>query len=215
MSRARLLVLGSRNRKKVEELQRLLGPHGFELRTLADFPHAIEVEENGDSFGANAALKAVEQAVHLGHWVLGEDSGLVVDALGGAPGIYSARYSDPGATDERNNDRLLAELGDLPANRRTAHYVCHMTLSDPSGNVLADCEGHCRGRIRQARHGAGGFGYDPLFEIVEYHRTFGQLSPATKAMISHRARASREFVRQILALVRSGGWPMETTAQGS
>ena len=207
MSQPRVLVLGTRNRKKLGELWEFLAPHGFDLRTLADFPDAIEVAEDGDTFAANAALKATQQATLLKHWVLGEDSGLCVDALGGAPGVYSARYSDPGATDERNNDKLLAELRDVPLEKRTAYYVCHMTLSDPAGNVRADCEGHCRGRIRFERFGQGGFGYDPLFEIIECHQTFGELSPAVKAVISHRARAVRLFVPQILALVQSGQWP--------
>lgn len=207
MSQPRVLVLGTRNRKKLGELWELLAPHGFDLRTLADFPDAIEVAEDGNTFAANAALKATQQATLLKHWVLGEDSGLCVDALGGAPGVYSARYSDPGATDERNNDKLLAELRDVPLEKRTAYYVCHMTLSDPAGNVRADCEGRCRGRIRFERFGRWGFGYDPLFEIIECHQTFGELSPAVKAVISHRARAVRLFVPQILALVQSGQWP--------
>ena len=207
MSQPRVLVLGTHNRKKLVELWDLLAPHGFELRTLADFPDAIEVAEDGDTFAANAALKATQQATHLRHWVLGEDSGLCVDALGGAPGVYSARFSDPGATDERNNDKLLAALEKVPLEKRTAYYVCHMTLSDPASLVRADCEGQCRGRIRFERSGQGGFGYDPLFEIVECHQTFGELSPAVKAVLSHRARAVRLFVPQILSLVQSNQWP--------
>src|SRR4051794_25478264 len=186
------LVLGTHNRKKGIELLELLGPWGFRLITLADVPNSIEVEETGETFAANAALKACEQARHLKRWVLGEDSGLAVDALKGAPGVYSARFSGPNATDERNNQLLLEKLGDLPLERRTAHYVCHATLSDPDGNIRAESEGYCSGRIRHAHAGAGGFGYDPLFEIVEYHRTFGELGPAVKAALSHRARAIRE-----------------------
>src|SRR4029077_17689463 len=113
------------NRKKAGELVDLLGPYGFELKTLADFPNAIEVEETGDTFAANAALKATLQARHLGSWVLGEDSGLAVDALRGAPGVHSSRFSGPGATDATNNSLLLAQLSAVPLQRRTAHYVCH------------------------------------------------------------------------------------------
>src|SRR5947209_19687294 len=144
---ARTLVLGSRNRKKLGELAELLEPHGFELKTLADFPAAIEVEETGDTFAANARLKAVEQARHLKQWVLGEDSGLSVDALGGQPGVYSARFSGPGATDERNNALLLEKLRDVPLEKRTAHYTCYAALSDPQGEVRAESTGYCRGRI--------------------------------------------------------------------
>jgi XTP/dITP diphosphohydrolase len=200
------LVLGTRNRKKGEELGELLDPWGFELLTLADLPEAVEIEETGETFAANAALKACEQAKHLHRWVLGEDSGLVVNALGGEPGVYSARYSGPKATDESNNVLLLARLGNTPIERRTAHYVCHAALSDPGGTIRAQIEGECRGRIRFAPAGSSGFGYDPLFEIVEYHRTFGELGPAVKACLSHRARAIRGLIPAMLRLVDSGVW---------
>lgn len=207
MNASRILVVGSRNRKKIGELVELLAPHGFQLRTLADYAHAIDVVEDGESFAENAAKKACQQARLLEAWVLGEDSGLCVEALGGAPGIYSARFSGPGATDASNNERLLTQLMGVPRERRGAYYVCHMTLSDPEGNVRIDCEGRCHGRIREQASGAGGFGYDPLFELAEYHRTFGELSGAVKAVLSHRARATRQFVPQLLGLVAAGGWP--------
>jgi len=201
-----LLVLGTRNEKKRQELAVLLEPLGIQLKTLADFPTAVEVVEDGDSFAANAQLKATVQAKNLGEWVLGEDSGLVVDALGGEPGIYSARFSGPDATDEENNRELLRRLQGVPAEKRTAHYVCHMALSDPQGEVRAESEAYCQGRIRFEAAGSGGFGYDPLFEVPEYHRTFGELGPAVKSVLSHRARAMRAFVPQLKVLVESGGW---------
>jgi XTP/dITP diphosphohydrolase len=203
----RLLILGTRNRKKVEELLPLLEPHGFELMSLAQFPDSLEVEESGDSFAANAALKATVQAKHLKAWVLGEDSGLVVEALGGAPGIYSARFSGPGATDANNNACLLAKLAGVPWEQRTAHYVCHATLSDPAGNVRAEAEDICRGRILFTESGKQGFGYDPLFEVPEYHTTFGDLSLAVKSVLSHRSRAIRALVPKIIQLCRQGEWP--------
>ena len=203
----RILVLGSRNKKKLGELVELLQPYGFELRSLADYPHAVDVEESGDTFAANAGLKATVQAQHLGEWVLGEDSGLCVDALGGRPGVYSARFSGPGATDESNNRQLLKELAGVPLEKRRAHYVCHATLSDPQGVVRAESEGHCYGRILLTEAGSGGFGYAPLFEIPEYHRTFGELSPAVKAVLSHRARAMRGLLPQLIGLIRSDVWP--------
>ena len=203
---ARILVLGSRNRKKLGELAELLEPDGFVLKTLADFPEAIEVEETGETFAANAQLKATVQAKHLRQWVLGEDSGLSVDALGGAPGVYSARFSDPGATDERNNALLLEKLRSVPLDKRTAHYTCYAALSDPDGNVRVESEGICRGRILTTPAGSGGFGYDPLFEIVECHRTFGELSPAVKSVLSHRSRAIRQLVPQVLWLIANGEW---------
>ena len=206
MTDPRVLVLGTNNRKKGVELSRLLEPWGMELRTLADFSHSIEVVEDGDSFAANARLKAVEQARNLEHWVLGEDSGLAVDTLDGEPGIYSARFSGENATDAENNRHLLERLADVPTERRTAGYVCHMTLSDPTGVVRAECEDTCRGRIRFEPVGESGFGYDPLFEVVEYGRTMAQLGPAVKSLISHRGRAVRRFVPMLLELVRQGAW---------
>jgi len=203
---SRLLVLGSRNRKKLGELAELLEPHGLTLKTLADFPDSIEVEETGDTFAANARLKATLQARHLRQWVLGEDSGLSVDALGGAPGVYSARFSDPGATDERNNTLLLEKLKNVPLEKRTAHYTCYAALSDPDGNVRAETEGICRGRILLSPSGSGGFGYDPLFEIVECHQTFGELSSAVKFVLSHRSRAIRQIVPQVLRLINESAW---------
>jgi XTP/dITP diphosphohydrolase len=204
---SRVLVLGSRNRKKLGELAGLLEPHGLVLKTLADFPAALEVEESGDTFAANARLKATVQAKHLQQWVLGEDSGLSVAALNGAPGVYSARFSGPGATDERNNRLLLERLAGVPLEKRGAHYTCYAALSDPEGVVRAESEGHCRGRVLTEAAGSGGFGYDPLFEVVECHRTFGELAPAVKSVLSHRSRAIRQLVPQIIALVESGAWP--------
>jgi XTP/dITP diphosphohydrolase len=206
MKTPQLLVLGTRNRNKVTELAELLRPHGLELRTLADFPHAIDVVEDGQTFAENAAKKAIQQAHELHEWVLGEDSGLVVDALDGAPGVYSARFSGTGATDRSNNEYLLGQLADVPLEKRTAHYVCHMTLADSLGNVRAECEAYCRGRILHQPAGEGGFGYDPLFEVIEYRRTFGQLGLVVKGLLSHRGRAVRRIVPQLVQLVDSGQW---------
>ncbi|MCA9148794.1 MAG: non-canonical purine NTP pyrophosphatase [Planctomycetales bacterium] len=194
-----IVVLGTHNVKKARELHALLEPHRIEVRTLADYPHAIEVVEDGNSFADNARLKATQQAQHLGMWVIGEDSGICVDALQGAPGIYSARFSGPDATDLRNNEELLRQLRDVPAEKRGAHYVCHLTLADPHGKIQAECEEMCRGCIRFAPAGDAGFGYDPLFEILELHRTFGELGPMIKGLLSHRGRAMRQFVRPLLS----------------
>ncbi len=203
----RILLLGTGNRKKGEELARLLAPHGLLLKTLADIPDAMTVVEDGDTFAANARKKASQQARHLGQWVLGEDSGIEVDALGGRPGVYSARYAGEQATDEENNRLLLDELADLPPPRRTAHYVCCAALSDPGGKIRIEHQGQCYGRIRHEPAGEGGFGYDPLFEIPEYHRTFGQIGPEVKRVLSHRGRALRRMLPEILRLAASDDWP--------
>jgi XTP/dITP diphosphohydrolase len=194
------LVIGTRNRKKGTELAELLAPHGFQVVTLADRPDAIDVVEDGDSFAANAALKATQQARHMGRWVLADDSGLEVDALGGAPGVFSARFAGPAATDDENNRHLLQQFGLAPLAKRTARYVCHVTVADPSGAIRAESHDECRGWIRFEPAGANGFGYDPLFEVVEYHRTFGELGPHVKRALSHRARALRAIVPKLLAL---------------
>lgn len=202
----RILVLGTRNAKKRRELTLLLDGTGIIPATLDQFPESIEVDETGSTFAENARLKATLQALQLKQWVLGEDSGLCVDALGGAPGVISARYSGPGADDARNNHALQQALQGVPLERRTAHYVCHMTLSNPQGEVLIDVEEYCHGRIIDSASGSGGFGYDPYFEIPEYHQTFAQLGDAVKSVLSHRARAMRRLLPAIRDLIRSGQW---------
>jgi len=198
------VILGTHNRKKGLELAELLGPADVEVATLADFPNAIDVAEDGRTFAENARLKATRQAEHLGRWVLGEDSGLLVDALDGAPGVFSARFSGPDATDASNNELLLEKLAGVPRERRTAAYVCHMTLADPAGQVRAESEARCRGRILTQPGGTYGFGYDPLFEVIEYHRSFGELGPLVKAALSHRARAARLLLPKLVALIGAG-----------
>jgi len=198
------LVLGTTNAGKLHELHDLLAPLGIPCRSLAGEPRAVEVEETGASFAENAALKAATQATAIGAWVLAEDSGLVVDALGGAPGIYSARFSGAGATDAANNALLMERLAPHRGAARAAHYACHAALADPSGTIVATSSGTCGGLIASSPSGTGGFGYDPLFVVPEYHRTFGELPPAVKAMISHRARALRAMIP---ALVRHLGQP--------
>ncbi len=203
-----LLVLGTHNRKKGVELEKLLQPFGFELKTLADYPNSIEVVEDGDSFEANARLKATQQAQHLNQWVIGEDSGLCVKALNGEPGIHSARFSGDDATDEKNNAELLHRLEGVPQAKRGAFYVCHVTLADPNGTVAIDCEDTCHGQIVTVPRGGGGFGYDPLFEIREYHKTFGELGSTVKSTLSHRSRAIRRFVPQLLHLAEKLDWDL-------
>ena len=192
------LVLGTGNAKKVVELRRLLPADRFDLQTLADLRGTdtppIEVDETGETFAENAALKASQQAKHLGRWVFAEDSGLTVDALGGDPGVRSARYAGTHGDDEANNDKLLAALDGVPPERRGAAFHCHMALADPTGEIRVTASGTCRGRIAEARHGDAGFGYDPLFIVPEYHRTFAQLGMAVKGAISHRAVALRQFL---------------------
>jgi XTP/dITP diphosphohydrolase len=201
-----LIVLGTRNRKKLEEIQEILGhlqASGIELTDLTPYPGAPEVKEDGASFEENARKKAGELAQALSHWVLGEDSGLVVPALHGRPGVQSARYAGRYGDDVANNTKLLAELAALPDDRRAAYYVCTIALADPKGEIQATVEGRCHGVIAKDLLGQGGFGYDPLFLLPEYHRTFGELSSRVKHALSHRARAL-EKLRPMLRKLAAG-----------
>ncbi|MGI9471294.1 MAG: RdgB/HAM1 family non-canonical purine NTP pyrophosphatase [Rubripirellula sp.] len=195
------LVLGTNNAKKLVELRLLLPEDKVKLTTLAEISDSIDVEETGDTFQANAALKAAEQAKHLGRWVLAEDSGLTVDALRGEPGVFSARYAGTHGDDEANNDKLLRELEGVPDEKRGAHFNCFLCLADPEGNVRLEDHGRCAGRIAHSRSGVAGFGYDPLFIIREYHRTFGELDLEVKRAISHRSRALRKFIPRLLRMI--------------
>jgi XTP/dITP diphosphohydrolase len=195
---AMLLLLATRNAKKRREIVEILGDLPLELGDLSERPDVPEVEETGTTFEENARLKAVAVATATGAWALGEDSGLVVPALKGRPGVYSARYAGRPDDDAANNAKLLAELGPLPDDRREAYYVCTAALADPSGDVTAVVAGACHGVILREPRGAGGFGYDPLFLIPEFHRTFGELSARVKHALSHRARAL-ERLRPLLA----------------
>lgn len=195
------LVLGTHNAKKLIELRLLLPEDQVKLTSLVELPGAIDVEETGDTFAANAVLKATEQAKLQGRWVLAEDSGLTVDALRGKPGVFSARYAGNHGDDEANNDKLLRELEGVPEEKRGAQFNCFLCLSDPSGQVRLEEHGQCAGRIATARTGNAGFGYDPLFIIREYHRTFGELDLTVKRAISHRSRALRRLVPKLLRLV--------------
>jgi XTP/dITP diphosphohydrolase len=183
------LVLGTRNSKKRAELVEILADLGVEIRDLTAYPDAPEVEEDGATFEDNARKKASVLAKALGEWVLGEDSGLCVPALGGRPGVYSARYAGTQGDDEANNNKLLGELTPLSDEKRAAYYVCTAALADPSGAIRAVVEGRCHGVMILERRGGGGFGYDPLFLIPEYQRTFGELSSRVKHALSHRGKA--------------------------
>jgi XTP/dITP diphosphohydrolase len=198
------LVIGTRNPKKLEEIRELLADLPIELSDLTNYPAAPEVNEDGQTFEDNARKKASELALTLGTWLLGEDSGLVVPGLGGRPGVYSARYSGKHGDDVANNARLLAELAPLPPEKRAAYYVCVVALANPQGEVVATAEGRCGGMIADELRGKNGFGYDPLFLIPEYHRTFGELSPRVKRALSHRARAIERLRLSLRTFLATG-----------
>jgi XTP/dITP diphosphohydrolase len=199
--RSKTLFLGTNNRKKIVELALLLEPRGFQLRTPSDFPDLFDVEETGTTFIENARIKAISQSKHRGMWAIGEDSGLCVKALDGRPGVYSARFSGENATDQTNNALLLEMMKDIPDGHRQAYYVSTIVLADPNGDVHLESSGECWGRILRAPRGEKGFGYDPLFEIMEYHQTFAEMGLGVKRAISHRSRALRSFLSQLDRLI--------------
>ncbi len=195
-----MIVLASRNRKKAGEFAELLRPYGIELRVAADYPLAPEVEETGATFAENAVLKATETARAIGQWCLADDSGLMVDALDGAPGVHSARYAGPDATDAENNAKLVLALVGIPPVQRTASFVCHLAVADPSGAVRLSVAGECHGLMIDDHRGTEGFGYDPHFLVPEYGKTFGELSLALKSQISHRASAFGALIPELVKL---------------
>lgn len=209
-----LLVLGTRNAKKGRELAKLIAPpwernsrlDALSIRSLDEIDGGIDVVEDADTFAGNARKKASELAQALGQWVLADDSGLAVDALDGAPGILSARYAGSHGDDEANNTKLLDALSDMPDEARGAAFVCALALADPSGAVRLEAAGACRGRITRERRGTHGFGYDTLFLIPEYHKTFGELSALVKHQLSHRSRAFAHLRPALDRMIMAGSF---------
>ena len=193
------LVIATGNRHKYGEIADFLDGTPLSLANLVDFPPVEPPEETGATFEANAVLKARYYCEHLGTPCVADDSGIVIDALNGEPGVYSARYAGEGCSDEDNNAKLLAALNGVPQPKRTARYVCVAALADLDGGVHA-VTGVVEGRIAFALRGQNGFGYDPLFIPDGYDQTFGELDPAIKASMSHRSRA----FAQIRTLLESG-----------
>jgi XTP/dITP diphosphohydrolase len=201
---SRLVVVGTRNRKKLGELKDLLSGLPVYLKTLDAFPHAPEVVEDAPTFLGNARKKAVELARALDCWVVADDSGLCVDALDGAPGVWSARYAGPEATDEQNNAKLREQLAHVPEAQRSAHFMCTVVLAAPD-QILLEAQGRCDGLIAFENRGSNGFGYDPLFIAPEYGRTFAELGAEIKNRISHRAHALRNLRQGLVGLLGEPG----------
>ena len=184
------VVLASRNAKKLAELQDLLGAMGYRLRPVSEFSDEA-AEEHAPSFVENALLKARHAARVSGLPALADDSGIEVDALNGAPGVHSARYAGANASDAANNAKLLAALGDVPAPRRTARYVCVLAfVRQPNDPVPVLAQGEWRGSLLEAPRGESGFGYDPLFWVADHGKSAAELPAALKNRLSHRARAA-------------------------
>jgi XTP/dITP diphosphohydrolase len=200
------LLIASDNAKKRAELERLLAPLGCELLTPASLGGLPAVDEDQATFAGNAAVKARSGALASGLWTLADDSGLEVQALGGAPGVRSARFAGRHGDDAANNALLLEHLAGVPPERRGACFVCALALARPDGSLALEVEGRVTGRILEDARGTGGFGYDPLFLFTEAGfeetgRPFGELDPAAKARVSHRGRALRLLADRLPAVM--------------
>ena len=187
------VVIATNNKHKVEEIETALDFPGWEFLTLSQVESYPEPEEDADTFVGNALIKARAAHEATGMAALADDSGLVVDALDGRPGVYSARYSGVHGDDEANNDKLLEELKDVPDEKRTARYACAMALCRPGREPLI-ARGTCEGRILRERRGEGGFGYDPLFLSADFDKTFAEATMEEKNAVSHRARAIKALL---------------------
>jgi XTP/dITP diphosphohydrolase len=197
MSEHTELLVATNNAGKVRELSQLLSDFPLRLRLLSDFAGVAEAEETGETFAENATLKALHYSAHSGLLTLSDDSGLAVDALGGAPGVRSARYAGHEATYTERMSKLLGEIAATGDAERRARFVCVIAVADPSAGTLHTFEGTCEGRIARAPRGTGGFGYDPLFIPDGHDRTFGELSTEVKHSLSHRARALARAARYL------------------
>ncbi len=198
------LVIASANVHKVRELRNMLKPYPrIDLLSLCDFPNYVSPEETGGTFEENASLKAVAAAKALGRWVLADDSGLVVPALGGAPGVFSARYAGGHASDLDNRKKLLEEMQHLMDDDRQAFYECAIALASPEG--LKKCtKGTCEGLLLTKDRGGSGFGYDPLFIKHGYSKTFAELGESVKNRISHRRKALDKIIPMLESVMGTG-----------
>ncbi len=197
------LVIATTNKGKLREIRALLGGLDIIIKSLADYPGCPEVVEDGASFRENALKKAVAVAEHTGKPALADDSGLMVDALEGAPGVYSARFSGKGADDLKNNKKLLRLLKDTPDKERGAKFVCVLALAWPGEARRRPrvFTGVVRGRIAHEMRGPRGFGYDPLFYYTRAGQTFAEMGPDEKNKVSHRARALKKLKKHLLSLL--------------
>lgn len=197
------IIVATKNRGKALDFIGMFEPLGFEVKTLHDYDEIKDVEETGTTFEENAVIKAEVVAKRLGKIVIADDSGLIVDALNGEPGIYSARYAGEHKDDEANIDKVLKKLKSVPDHERTARYYCALALAFPDGRTTT-VNGTCEGIIRHERRGTNGFGYDPIFYMNELGKTMAEITLEEKNQISHRAEAMRKL-KDILPVIMGAG----------
>lgn len=198
------ILLATRNQGKIDEIRAILKNSkiegGIEICSLLDYPDIPEIVEDGVTFSENARKKALTSARHTGLIAVADDSGLEVDVLGGTPGIYSSRFAGEGATDAENIKKLLELLKGIPYEKRTARFVCTIAIAKPDGDVSL-VQGECHGIIAEEKRGKYGFGYDPVFIVPEYGKTFAELGGEIKNRISHRAIALRKLCNILESLI--------------
>lgn len=186
------ILIATKNKGKAKDFESIFGPLGYTVKTLDDVASHLDVEETGSTFEENAILKAEALANELNTIVIADDSGLEVDALNGEPGIYSARYAGEAKSDDANMDKLLTNLEEVPAEERTARFVCAIALAQP-GKETVTYRGTCEGVIAKERRGEYGFGYDPIFFVPAQNKMMAELTPEQKSAISHRGAAIQKL----------------------
>jgi XTP/dITP diphosphohydrolase len=186
------VIIATKNRGKAREFEDIFARRGVAVRTLLDYPEIVDVEETGQSFEENAVLKAEVISNQLKKMVIGDDSGLIVDALDGRPGIFSARYAGEEKSDQANMDKVLNELKNVPIEERSARFYCALAMAAPGLETIT-VSGTCEGRILEERKGTNGFGYDPIFYVIEKELSMAELSSDEKNKISHRAKALKKL----------------------
>ncbi|WP_419956004.1 XTP/dITP diphosphatase [Neobacillus niacini] len=196
------VIIATKNPGKAREFEHIFAPRGIAVRTLLDYPEIKDVEEIGTTFEENAALKAEAVSQQLNKMVIGDDSGLIVDALEGRPGIYSARYAGESKNDQKNLEKVLEELKGVPEENRTARFYCALAVALP-GKATITVAGTCEGRILEQPKGNNGFGYDPVFYVPEKSRAMAELSSEEKNKISHRANALKKLEGMLDSIVES------------
>ena len=193
------LIIGTTNDGKLMELRELFSGVDVELEGLHRFPHLIEPLENGETFEENAVIKASEYARQTGEWALADDSGLEINALGGAPGVHSARFGGSDSTYHEKIRMILDRLEDT--EDRSARFLCVIAVARPDGEIAAIATGECHGEIVREPRGPNGFGYDPIFTPDGYDRTFGEMTDDEKSLLSHRSRAAEQIIRRMLDFI--------------
>ncbi|WP_035350022.1 XTP/dITP diphosphatase [Fictibacillus gelatini] len=195
------VIIATKNRGKVKEFEALFEEKGIQVESLLDFPDAPDVEETGATFAENAKIKAETIAMKLNVPVIADDSGLVIDALDGRPGVFSARYAGVEKNDEKNIDKVLKEMESVENSKRTARFVCALAVAIPGKETLI-VEGRCEGQITRERVGTYGFGYDPIFYVPKLNKTMAELPKEEKNKISHRAMAIQKLGENMSFLLK-------------